>query len=405
MLVLLAFQHFSPETFASFQDAVQPYVSRTPLSHFLAESLPARSETPIFITSTTHWSHVEKIAAIAVELAQLGYPITFITGRVYQEYISKLHPNIEFAAFLGPDDKMTQEDIEYWLSLPSGEEQELFIMKKVLADGMPDQHETVQLQLRQFQEKYGDEKPMIVMFDQSVMGHHPIMFGAPGLKPHSNIGICMAPLALDSNDTFPFRSGKVPHIGPDAKAVHWVAYQERNKDRFHTELDEYWWAKLREMGAVQDFYPTILHAMNTKPDHLLAFGIPEFEFPRSDAETDIRYFGSFKNIGKKADQNSKAPDLPEWWSDIAKAKKDGKKIIAVSQGTVELNLEEIVLPTIKALKDRDDILLIASTVAVEPEEVPNLIVPKNTRVAKFVPYDQLLALVSTRITILLDALY
>ena len=75
------------------------------------------------------------------------------------------------------------------------------------------------------------------------------------------------------------------------------------------------------------------------------------------------------------------------------AKQAGKKIVAVSQGTVETDLSNLVLPTLEALKDRNDVLVVATTVAVEPGEVPDLVMPYNARVAKFVPYDLLLPMV------------
>jgi UDP:flavonoid glycosyltransferase YjiC (YdhE family) len=48
------------------------------------------------------------------------------------------------------------------------------------------------------------------------------------------------------------------------------------------------------------------------------------------------------------------------------------------------------LPTLEALKDRTDVLIIATTVAVEVADIPDLVVPSNTRMAKFVPYDLLI---------------
>lgn len=393
ILALFALQFYSPDTFHAFQDAVQPYVSNTPLSHFLPYPLPHRSEIPLFVTSTTHWSHVEKIAAVAVELADFGYPVHFITGRVFEEHISNLHPNIKFIPTIGLDDKLSDEDMAYYLSLPSGVEQEVWIMKKVLVDNMPNGHETLQVQFKEFREKYGKDKPLISLYDVTVTGHHPILLGSPGIRPDTSIGVSIAPLTLDSNDTFPFRTGKPPHTGSNATAVHREAYEKFFDDKLNRELNEYWWAKLKDMGAIHDSYPHILHAMDALPDHLLTLGIPEFEFPRSDIRPNVRYFGALKKVGKQG--GDKELKLPSWWDNIAHAKNEGKKIIAVSQGTVEVRPEDLVLPTLDGLKDRDDVLVIATFVVQEPEDVPGLVVPKNARVAKFVPYDKLLPLVSS----------
>jgi UDP:flavonoid glycosyltransferase YjiC (YdhE family) len=395
LLALFATHAHSLDFVQPLQDVIGSYISGTPFASLFSDPLPPRSEIPLIMTATTHWSHLEKIATIAVELAELGYPIRLICGRVFETYISSLHPNIDFVPALGNDDKMSEEDIQTWLSLPSGEEREMFAMKRVLVDAMPEQHETIQAEAQRFREEFGDRKPMIALFDQTATGHFPILCGAPGIRPDANVGISLAPLTIDSNDTFPFRSGKVPHTGPDARAVHWAAYQERDRNPFSIELDGAFVDKLREMGCTRDTtYPNLQQAMNSEPDYLMTLGIPEFEFPRSDIRKDIRYFGAFKKVGKGSTSEEK-PALPSWWDDIAKAKQDGKKILAVSQGTVSMDPNEMVLPTLDALKDRDDILLIATFVSSEPEDVPGLnLVPENTRVAKFVPYDELLPLVS-----------
>jgi hypothetical protein len=83
-------------------------------------------------------------------------------------------------------------------------------------------------------------------------------------------------------------------------------------------------------------------------------------------------------------------ELPEWWGDIAKAKQEGKKIVTASQGTVGLNLNDLLIPTLEALKDRHDVSVIATTIIVEVANVPGLVIPANARATKFLPYDLLL---------------
>ena len=104
----------------------------------------------------------------------------------------------------------------------------------------------------------------------------------------------------------------------------------------------------------------------------------------------MHHFGAFKKVGEA---KGAAKQMPSWWDDIAKAKSEGKKIVLVSQGTVEAKFEELTLPTLDVLKDRTDVLVIATFAIVEPQEVPGLVVPDNARVAKFVPFDVLLPLV------------
>lgn len=389
LMSLAIFRLYSRETFLAFQDAIHRSATDTLLGRILPRSLPPRSEIPLYVTSQTHWSHIEKVTAIALGLAELGYPVTFITGRVFEDYVTSLHPNIKFSAMLGLDDKMSEKDMATYMSLPSGVDQEIFIMKKVLVDGTDDGHDTLQAQFREFRTKYGNHKPLISLYDQTCSGHFPILLGSPGIRPDASIGISLAPLAIDSNDTFPFMSGKPPYPGPNAQEVHNRAYKDRFESRLTRELNEYWWAKLKVLGVERESYPVMTNAMNAIPDYLLTLGIPQFEFPRSDLRPNVRYFGAFRKVGKSGEE----PKLPDWWHDLVLAKEQGKKIIAVSQGTVEVRPEDLVLPTLEALKDDEDVLVVATFVVTEPEEVPGLVVPENARVAKFVPYDQLLPMV------------
>ncbi|KAF2677645.1 hypothetical protein K458DRAFT_395713 [Lentithecium fluviatile CBS 122367] len=96
LAALILFQVFSPTTSRTIQHAILLYLSKTPLSNVFPGNLPPPSETPLFIAAMIQWSHVEKVASVALALAELGYLITFITARVFQDHIRKLHPNIQF---------------------------------------------------------------------------------------------------------------------------------------------------------------------------------------------------------------------------------------------------------------------------------------------------------------------
>jgi hypothetical protein len=389
IVILITWQTLYPKSIRAVQDVVQPYLERTPLlSALFFEKLPSRYDTPLVVTAFPHWSHYEKIAKIAVVLADLGYPITFITGRIFENEVKALHTNITFWPIYGKPDKMTPEDYKMLESfVPGSAEQNLFMQKKTLIDGIPDQQLTLEQVFKDFRERHGDDKPLISMFDLPFVGHHPILLGAPGIKPDASIAIGCHPLMLNSNDTFPLYMSKRPHVGPDAKAVHYKANQAEHMDFATRHLSEAYWQKIKEVGATEVRGWHIYHALNALPEHLMALGVPEFEFPRNDLRANVNYFGGLKTKPAPGDRES---ELPYWWDDVAAAKVAGKSIVAVSQGTVGLNLNDLLIPTLDALKHRDDILVIATTVAVEVADVPGLVIPSNARVAKFVPYDLLL---------------
>ncbi|KAF1848168.1 glycosyltransferase family 1 protein [Cucurbitaria berberidis CBS 394.84] len=374
LIALLALQLFSPGT----------------LSGLVVPTALARSETPLIISAITHWSHFEKIAKVAVILAQLGYPITLITGRILQKEASSLHPNITYYPQLGQPDKLSEEDYKTFASFPPGsEEAQVSIQKAVLVDGMPNMHETLQNVFKGFRDRFGNSKPLISFYDLPILGHLPILLGAPGIKPDVTFAISCHPLSINSNDTYPFHINKLPETGPDAKAIHRKAYQDLHQDYRTREMDLYMWAKFRELGVVQDNLPSMHQAMGGSPDHLMTMGVPDFEFPRSDLRKNAHYFGALRD----SKQSDKKPELPAWWVEVEEAKSKGRKVVAISQGTLETQWDDLLFPTLEALKDRDDILVIVSTVVVEPEDVPGLNLPANARAAKFVPYSLLLPFV------------
>lgn len=390
LVAFITLREYSPDSFRAFDDAIQSYIGGTPLSQYFTEPLPARSEIPLLVSSISHQSHFEKVGVIAAALADLGHPVTFITGKVFEEAVAKLHPNIEFIGFQGIDDKLTEEDLAHWQSLPSGVEAEIWVTTKVIVGGAEDAHNTYQAYFEDFRKKYGDKKPLISLYDQTIGGHRTFLLGVPGIKPDASIGISMQPLMVHSNDTYPVRDGKKPHQGPDARAIHQKAYDDHS-DQYEWEVSKAWWAKLKDMGSTRDVFTQILDGMNRDPDLLITMGIPEFEFPRTDLDLNLRYFGAFKKPQKTS---SASPDLPSWWDDLRKAKAAGKKIVVVSQGTVETNPNDLILPTLEAFKDRDDVLVIGTFYFSEPEDVPGLAVPKNARVAKYIPHDELLPYVN-----------
>jgi MGT family glycosyltransferase len=85
--------------------------------------------------------------------------------------------------------------------------------------------------------------------------------------------------------------------------------------------------------------------------------------------------------------------LPDWWADVASTH---RPVVHVTQGTVaDDNLENLVLPTIRALAG-EDVLVVAGTGRTDPAALGTL--PANVRVAPFVPHSWLLPHTSVMVT-------
>jgi UDP:flavonoid glycosyltransferase YjiC (YdhE family) len=67
-----------------------------------------------------------------------------------------------------------------------------------------------------------------------------------------------------------------------------------------------------------------------------------------------------------------------------------KKVIAVSQGTLALRYTDLIVPSIQGLAYRDDILLIVALGKKGATLPSDTVVPPNTRIADWIPFDDLL---------------
>jgi UDP:flavonoid glycosyltransferase YjiC (YdhE family) len=115
-----------------------------------------------------------------------------------------------------------------------------------------------------------------------------------------------------------------------------------------------------------------------------------FEFP-GKFPPNIHFVGPLHSIPLKAFEP------PEWWDEIT-INKGEKKVVHVTQGLhPTLGVGKLVLPTIRALAEMPNIILVATTP--DPKStLINLNIPENARVAPFIRHVELLKHVDLMIT-------
>jgi len=110
---------------------------------------------------------------------------------------------------------------------------------------------------------------------------------------------------------------------------------------------------------------------------------PVFEYPRKEFPANFRFIGPI----------ILPPDMeyqwPAWWPEMEK----DLPVVLINQGTVAKNFKDIILPSIKALKDEKMIIL---AVPVKDGEIRNL--PENTHTEPYIPFGNLLPHVDVFIT-------
>ena len=223
-------------------------------------------------------------------------------------------------------------------------------------------------------------RPIILMTESLNFGALPITLGAPGLRPKGFIAIGLNPILLTSMDHPPFGSGMLPDSSPEG--------QERNKaanaaqKKIFAQSQAAYVEALASVGATKpDVF--LLDSLYTLPDCFVQMCTPSVEYPRSDAPKTLQFAGGYPTTSQDTIHKK-----PSWWHEVKS--NTTKKIIFVCQGTVAMDFNQLVIPTMTALKDRSDIIVVVALGrpgTTLPADVP---VPSNCRVADYIPYDDLL---------------
>lgn len=119
---------------------------------------------------------------------------------------------------------------------------------------------------------------------------------------------------------------------------------------------------------------------------IVASGSPLLDFERTDRPDFLHFVGEFR-MPRPA-----SPAMPAWWRDM-----DGRQVVHVTQGTQNIDPTDLILPTLSALADRDDLLVVVTTGMPGEDDLP-FPVPANVRVAGFLPYGELLPRVDVAVT-------
>jgi MGT family glycosyltransferase len=112
---------------------------------------------------------------------------------------------------------------------------------------------------------------------------------------------------------------------------------------------------------------------------------PGFEYPVQDLPRQVRFVGPPRPLADPTWQR------PAWWPELTAA----RRVVLVNQGTVATDSDQLIRPALAALAG-EDLLVVAVTGGVDPAELGTL--PANSRVERFIPFDELLPHVDVLLT-------
>jgi len=130
--------------------------------------------------------------------------------------------------------------------------------------------------------------------------------------------------------------------------------------------------------GVEPMSMTLFDSVVHLADAYLQLTVPSFEFPR-EFPRSVHFVGTPPIIPNQA-------PLPSWAQEL-----DGsRKIVLVTQGTVaNHNFDLLVAPTLQALANQPDVLVVATAGGRPIDAIPGPI-PANARLARYLPFEWVL---------------
>ncbi len=133
--------------------------------------------------------------------------------------------------------------------------------------------------------------------------------------------------------------------------------------------------KLLHQHGIESGSSNAFDLMSRKSTLLLQSGTPGFEYKRSDLSNNVRFIGPLLPFSGKRNTGP--------WTDARL--KLYKKVILVTQGTVERDPEKIIVPVLEAFKD-SEYLVIATTGGSRTKELRNRFPQFNIIIEDFIPF-------------------
>ncbi|WP_448623718.1 glycosyltransferase [Geodermatophilus sp. URMC 64] len=320
----------------------------------------------VLVAAMPFAGHVAPMAAVAAELARRGHDVVAYTGRKYGPRFADVG-----ATWLP------------WEQAPDFDESDLAATFPAVTHGRGPRAVTANVEHVFLRTAAGQARdilaagPFDLLVSDQLAGGSALAGEASGTPWAS---VALVPLGLPSRDLPPFGLGLRPGRGPLGR-VRDAALRRIAALALGRRLD----AVAAEVRASLDLPPARVPALEAfySPQLVLAHGVPELEFPRSDLPPQVHF------VGQLAPPPAGRP-LPPWWSSL-----DGDRpLVHVTQGTYDVDPADLLLPALEGLADLEVTVAAATGGAALPADR----VPANAQQAAFLPYDQLLPRTAVMVT-------
>ncbi|MGO8021183.1 nucleotide disphospho-sugar-binding domain-containing protein [Rhizobium leguminosarum] len=321
----------------------------------------------VLIASTPAAGHLNPLLAIGRILVDAGHDVGVLTADAMLSQVDTLG-----AAFFGLpgaaniDLRKIEDIIPDIGNYAPGPARRLVLAERVFIDVVPDQYAGLTEALLRF-------FPDLILVDNTFFGVLPILGRNRHRLPVAVCGTMF--LHAPRDDGAPSFLGLPPGESDDKRFRRMAAEQDRLYNRpALMRLN-----KMLQACGGQTLRSNYHDAMIELSDIFLQLTVPAFEFPRQNLPRSVEFVGALPIVPGQA-------ALPAWAADL-----DGsRKVVLVTQGTVSSNnINQLILPTLEALGDDPDLLVVVTTGGRPVEVLPDAL-PANVRCARFLPFEWIL---------------
>lgn len=334
----------------------------------------------ILFTTTPITGHVRPGLPVARELVADGHEVAWYTGAKFAGAVEGVGARyVPMTAGRDYDDARLTAEIHGEGEQPTGIAR---LRKEVLSVFV----EPVTDYVADLDAVFATFRPDVVVADHTFLG------GLFAAEKHGVpvVAISVTPLITSSIDTAPFGLGLRPSTSPLGhlrnRALNWAVKSLVFADSQRAAAAIRRSAGLAPLpGYFMDWGLRIAQAY-VQPT------VPDFEYPRRDLPAPVEFVGAI--VPRGVDHWTP----PTWWPELAEARRVGRPVVLVTQGTIAVDHAHLLLPTISALAGADS-LVVATTGGADPDDVlAPADRPANLRLERFVPYSELLAFVDVMVT-------
>jgi MGT family glycosyltransferase len=331
----------------------------------------------ILIPSIPATGHLNPLLAITRILLAEGHEVAFLTGTAFRGRIQSGGAKF-FPLPIGADFDLREilSVVPELKSLAPGREWKRVACERIFVDTIPAQHDGLRRSLQIFPAD-------LIIGDDMFFGLLPMLLGPRAERPP--IVLCgTSILHWDREDGAPNFLGLPPATTTEQR-VEYAAVAREYEEALDRPVIHRTNRVLKTLCTGRISLP-LFNSVVELADACMQLSVPSFEFPRKMPPL-VHFVGTPPIIPAQV-------PLPRWADEL-----DGsRRVVLVTQGTVaNHNFNLLIAPTLAALADEPDVLVIVTTGGRPIEAIPGEI-PANARIASFLPFEWLLPRVNVLVT-------